>query len=176
MQNAERANDIMIPLKDYPYINTNCTLLDAMEVFDRTHLQINGKTSLPRVLLVFNENDDLMGIVRRRDILRGLEPDFLSSKSMGYRKMLFDVRIDPNLTELNYDHLIEEIKTKTQRTVDEILKPVKGTVTHEDHLGKIVYEMVENNVALIPVLDGETVVGVVRSVDVFDRIYHLLNE
>lgn len=34
---------------------------------------IGGRKSLPRVALVFNEAYDLLGMVRRRDNLRGLE-------------------------------------------------------------------------------------------------------
>jgi hypothetical protein len=39
---------------------------------------------------------------------------------------------------------------------------------------KIIYEMVENNLSMIPVLENGSVVGVVRSVDVLDEVSKLV--
>ncbi|MFH1538495.1 MAG: CBS domain-containing protein, partial [bacterium] len=101
-----KAEDIMIPIEEYPHISDKATLREALHEFEKHQFDIKGKKSLPRVILVFDELNTFVGIVRRRDILRGLEPESLQRKPLKVRKMLFDVEIDPNLSELSYERMI----------------------------------------------------------------------
>jgi predicted transcriptional regulator len=47
-------------------------------------------------------------------------------------------------------------------------------VDFQDHLAKIIYEMVDRGLSLLPVLKEGKVVGVVRSVDAFREIAEIL--
>jgi len=134
---------------------------DACEIGDE---QWRG---LPRVLLVFNDENVLVGLLRRRDIMRGLEPNFLRHKEMDYRKKLWDVQIDPNLSEISYEKMIEGICEQTAIEVSTLMRPINAWVDCNDHMMKAIYEMVDNNLSILPVLDGDKVVGVLRSVEVF---------
>ena len=58
--------------------------------------------------------------------------------------------------------------------VSEIMQPVATTVRYEDHLATVIYKMVSNDLNLLPVLKEGKVVGVVRSVDVFEEIADIL--
>ena len=169
-----RAGDIMIPLDSYPHVPHWFTLRQAMVEIEKTEFEINGRKSLPRIILIFDEKYQLMGMVRRRDILRGLEPKHLISKPLEYRKKLFDVKVDPNLSELNYDKFIKEIKNQAERPVSDVMHPIMATVDFEDHIVKVIYEMVDNNLSLLPVLKDQRVVGAVRSVDVFHEVAKIL--
>ena len=168
------AGDIMIPLDKYPHVPHWFTLRQAMAEIEKSEFEIKGRKSLPRVILIFDERNQLMGTVRRRDILRGLEPRFLTNKSMDYRKKLFDVKVDPNLSEMSFDRFLKGIKEQAERPVREVMLPIAATVDYEDHIIKVIYEMVDKNVSLLPVLKDQKVVGTVRSVDVFREVAKLL--
>jgi predicted transcriptional regulator len=168
---GKRAGDIMIPLDSYPHIPHWFTLRQAMAEIENTIIEIDDQKSLPRIVLVFDEKYNLMGMVRRRDILRGLQPDYVSSKS-GDSKKLFNVEVDPNLMEMSYDILIKNIKDRAEQPVSKVMIPITKTVEYEDHIMKVVHEMVTYNLSLLPVLCVSEVVGVVRSVDVFHEIAH----
>ncbi len=165
----------MVPLERYPCIPDSLTLGDA--ITKMTVQILNTKElSLARVALVFDEEfNDLLGMLRRRDIMRGLEPRFLVSGSLKYRRKLFDVDIDPNLSELSYDRMIAHIRKRANRLVRQFMVPIKVTINHDDHIMKAVYEMVDQNVSLLPVLKGKRVVGVVRSVDVLGELALMLD-
>lgn len=92
-----QVGEIMIPLDKYPHVSCNHTLRQAMEIIENATLNIDGRQSLPRSVLVFNEDYQLIGRIRRRDILRGLETEFLARKPLEYRKKIFNVKIDPSL-------------------------------------------------------------------------------
>jgi predicted transcriptional regulator len=171
-----RAGDLMIPLEKYPHIPHWFTLKQAMVEMENSELDIAGKKSLPRVILVFDEKYQLVGLLRRRDILRGLEPEFLLEKPLEYRKKLFDVKVDPQLSEISYDHILEGVRSRANRTVSEVMIPVAGTADFNDHIVKVVYEMNANKFSLLPVLKDGRVVGVVRTVDVFREFAKMVLE
>jgi len=169
-----RASDVMIPLDKYPHIPYWFTLRQAMVEMEHSELEINGRKSLPRMVLVFDEKYRLMGMARRRDILRGLEPKFLREKPVQYRKKLWDVQVDPDLSELTFSRVWEDVRKRVENPISEVMLPIEGTVDHDDHIVRIIYEMNKHDLSMLPVMHDEKVVGVVRSVDVFHQIAKLL--
>jgi predicted transcriptional regulator len=111
-----------------------------------------------------------MGMARRRDILKGLEPKFLQEKPLEHRKNLWNVQVDPDLSELSVDRVMSEVRRRAELPVSEVMLPIEVTVDAHDHIVKVIYEMNKHNLSLIPVLSGDAVVGVIRSVDVFHEI------
>lgn len=174
----KRVREVMIPLEKYPRVRIGDTLKHAIAVMEGAQLEVGVRRSLPRVLLVFDNEDDLVGIVRRRDIMRGLEPDFLVSQPLEYRVKFFDVGVDPLLSELtsevSMDRIVRGLREQSQRMVGDVLRPIPTTLSPEDQIMKAVYEMVSLNQSLIPVEEEEEVVGVVRSVDVFHELARLI--
>ena len=173
MLETMRVKDLMIPLDRYPQVTTDTPLAEAARVLKGAKIDMSDHRSLPRWLLVFDDEGRLVGSVRRRDIMRGLEPKFLVTEPLDYRKKLFDVKIDPNLSELSYDNLVSEVREQAQRPVRKVMKPLQVTIHHDDHLIKAIYEMVSYGVSLLPVLKERRVVGVVRSVEVFNALTRL---
>ena len=171
---SKRARDLMIPLSEYPHMPYWFTLRQAMATLRSSRIEVDGRVSLPRAFLVFNEAYELLGVVRRRDILRGLEPLFLEQKRKSRLRTLFDVKADPDLLEWGEEGLVSRIRERAERPVGDVMQPIKVTLQHDDHLMKIIYEMVENNLSMIPVLEKGSVVGVVRSVDVLDEVSKLV--
>ena len=170
----KRAGDIMIPLDDYPHLPYWFTLRQATVELEKSEVEIHGRKSLPRAVLIFDEKYQLMGMARRRDIMRGLEPEFLLGRPIESRKTLFDVKVDPNLSEFSYDKLLKGIRRQAERPIGDVMRPIVATVDVEDHLVKIIYEMVDRGVSILPVLQDGKVVGVVRSVDAFHEIAEIL--
>ena len=174
MEAVKRVAEIMIPVASYPSVRDTAPLREAMEIIEAARLEVARRPSLPRALLVFDEIHVAVGYVRRRDIMRGLEPPFLVSRPLDYPHKAFDVAVDPNLSELSYDRVVRAIRAQAERPVSDVMLPFETTVDADDHLIKVVSEMVALNLALIPVLRDRQLVGVVRSVDVFHELAGLV--
>ena len=169
--NEMLVHDILVPVDEYPCIPETYTLRHAIEEMGKAQILRNNQASLPRMALVFDEGlSTLLGMLRRRDILRALEPRFLVSGSLDYRRKLFNVDVDPNLSELSYDKMIAHIRKQADRLVKDCVIPIKATIDYDDHIMKAIQEMVDQNTSLLPVLRENSVVGVVRSVDVLNAI------
>jgi predicted transcriptional regulator len=167
-----RVRDVMIPLADYPKVSSNCSLRKAISVLEGAELDVRGRKSLPRVLLVLDDKDRLVGIVRRRDILRGLEPNFLSSQPVQHRRKLFTVEADPHLSALTGGRVVHSLREQAHRPVSDVMLRLDAAIHCEEPVMVAVYEMVSKDLAVLPVLceKGERVVGVIRSVDVFREL------
>jgi CBS-domain-containing membrane protein len=174
MERMKTAEEIMIPMDEYPHVPYWFSLRQTMAVMEKSEFEINGKKSLPRFVLVFDEEYQLMGIARRRDILRGLEPEFLAEKPLQYRKKLFDIKVDPNLSELSFDKLLKGVRERAERPVSEVMRPIQATVNFDDHIIKVIYELVSTNISLVPVIKENKIIGVVRSVELFNEISKLI--
>lgn len=169
-----RAGDIMIPLDKYPHIPHWFSLRQAMAEMETSELDIGGRRSLPRVVLVFDEKYQLLGMVRRRDILRGLEPQFLLEKPLEDRKKMFGPEAVRELSEVFFDRILKGVRERAERPVSEVMIPIVGTADFNDHIVKVVYEMNANKFSLLPVLRDGQVLGVVRTVDVFHEFAKML--
>jgi predicted transcriptional regulator len=169
---ARRAGEIMIPIESYPYVQHTATVLEAVVVMEKASLEVHGRRSLPRALIVFDADFNALGIVRRRDILRALEPKFLRTMPMPRRKMLFEIDTadDANLVEFSTGRITRAMREQAHGPVVDAMRPISATVDYEDHLAKIVYKMLTQDLNLLPVLKDRRVVGVVRSVDVFHEV------
>ncbi|MFC1563356.1 HPP family protein [candidate division KSB1 bacterium] len=163
-------SDIMIYLDEYPAVINTATIREVIEKMETFQITVNESKSLPRVILVLDKKDRLVGFVRRRDILAGLEPSFLQSKMLKYQKKLFDIKIDPGLSELSFETLIKGLKSRCEKSVSEIMVTDIITINYDDHLIKAINLMVENDITFLPVMNKNKVVGVARSIEVFREI------
>ncbi|MBI4677159.1 MAG: CBS domain-containing protein [Elusimicrobia bacterium] len=160
------AKDLMIPLDEYPHVPYWFTLCQAMAEFEKAEFDVGGRKSLPRVVLVFNEAYELLGMVRRRDILRGLEPESLSHI---LRPGLFGSKTPAGAHETLSKKIIE----KLQRPVSDIMTPIRESVDHADDLVKVMLKMVEHNLSFVPVMKDKEVIGVVRTVELIGELAQL---
>ncbi len=169
------AADIMIPIANYPTVPHWCTLRQAAhELIERMIPDQRGRMSPPRVVLVFDKNNRLLGQVRRRDVLRGLEPGYLVSHEAHHPKSLFEIRPDPHLSDLMNARSESTIRHQAERPVREVMQPLDASVDITDSLATVMNVMEEHDQSIIPVMDKKKVVGVIRSVDVLNEVDRFL--
>ena len=174
MQEITELREVMIPIDRYPSVRDTTAVREAVQVIASAQLEVKLRKSLPRCLLVFDAIGVLVGYVRRRDLMQGLEPRFLVSRPLEYRDKPFDIAIDPNLAELSFDRMVQGIRSQSTRPVSDVMRPIEAILEAGDHVMKAVATMVSMDLSLIPVIEAKELVGVVRSVDVFNELAKLL--
>lgn len=172
---TKTAGEIMIPLDKYPHIPYWFTIRQCVAEIHHAELEVGGRKSLARAVLVFDEKYRLLGMVRRRDILRGLEPESIISGSRAkHPKKLFEAPPDPELLEISYETLLKEVPEKADQPVSVIMAPIENKLEADDHILKIIYEMSESRQSMLPVMKDNIVVGVVRTVEIMNEISKIL--
>ena len=165
MSETKKVKELMIPLEDYPHIPYWFTLRQAMAIVREAAIKFEGSFE-PRAVLVFDEKYQLMGILTLRDIIKGLEPNFLKETSL--------VKMDPSLTVLLGDLLGPQMKEHSQRPVSEVMSPIQATVDGNAPIAKALYLMIKENVGLMPVIQDSKVTGMIRLSDLFNEVAKLV--
>jgi|GEM_PF-319429 len=161
MPYKKKVKDLMIPLEDYPHIPYWFTLRQAMAIVREAAIKFEG-TFEPRAVLVFDEKYQLMGMLTLRDVVRGLEPRFAEDKGL--------IKSDPSLAVLVGDMFGPGMKEASQKPVSEVMSPIKVTVNGDDPITKALFLMIKENVGMMPVLQDNKVVGMVRMNELFKEI------
>lgn len=154
--------DILVPLNQYPHIRDTATLSDAFvllndgDICDKRY----------RHLLVLNDQEQLVGLLGLRDILRGLFPDYLRSGTMGH----FEGTAPdfPALTIIWQETCATQCREAAKKPVREFMAAVPEAVKPDHPITRAAYLMVIRNTDVLPVVDNQQVIGVVRVLDVFN--------
>lgn len=165
MVEQKKVKDLMIPLEDYPHIPCWLTLRQAMAFFREAAIKLGGSFE-PKAVLVFDEKYQPMGMLTLRDIVKGLEPRVMEVPGLA--------EADPNLTALIGDLFGPGMREASQKTVGEVMSPIKVTIHGKDPIAKAIFLMIQEHVGLLAVIQDSKVAGIIRSSDLFIEIMHLV--
>lgn len=164
------AEDVMIPMDSYPHVPHWFSLKQAIVEMEKTQFEVDGRKSLPRVVLVFDEEYRLMGTVRRRDILRGLGPDPMQEPRERAGETDPGIKRDLRPGDATGHITVDELKKRAERPVSEVMTPIRVTLDAATPLMEVAYFMAVNDVSIVPITKNGTVVGMARSTDVLHRV------
>lgn len=167
------AAQAMLPLQRFPHVPEWATLREAMAVLRTASSRLeDGRWIAPRHVLVLDQAGHLAGVVSRRDLLRGITPGYQSARSMIQRVQgVVPLRAEQlNLTIAWGSLLSHEAIESARLPVREVMSKPKGVVKTDQPLSSVITSMVEHGLDVVPVLDDQTVVGVVLMTDVFEAV------
>ena len=166
-----RVKDLYVNIDDYPNISHDAPIGHAIHMM---HDVLENKTKY-RTILVLDDSDHLKGYLSLRDLIRAVGPDYLHKKRQdvkGHQPF--------NIEGLNQDMSALSLIWQEGFTIklhDELHKPVheymtlmEDSVSLEDPIAKCLYLMLFRDVLILPVVEKEQVVGVIRLIDLFERI------
>jgi Mg/Co/Ni transporter MgtE len=166
MSDRKVAKDVMIGIFEYPHVPYWFTVSQAIRIVKVSFISTK-KYPDPMAILVFDEKYNLMGTLTLKDILRGLEPQYLKPNAKAQV-----AEEDESALSLIWDTLFDKgSKEFAERPVSEIMTPAKYFVEPTDPLTKAAYLMLHHELDLLPVLENKKkFVGLVRMIEVFDEI------
>jgi predicted transcriptional regulator len=151
MEASKKVKDLVIPISEYPHMPYWGTLKEAI-----VQLNVAYETGHDTVL-VFDEAYKLVGMLSQRDILQGLEPKFAQHHEEGV-----PIAWDNLLTSGGEQRLAKPIK--------DFMSEVRARVDADDSILKASHIMLTNKTTLLPAMEGEKMIGVVRMDDLFHDI------
>lgn len=148
---TKKVKDLVIPLTDYPHMPYWGTLKEAI-----AQLNVSFETG-HHTVLVFDEAYKLVGMLLEKDILQGLEPKFAKHHENGV-PILWDEILKSGAEE------------RLGRPIKEFMSEVKSTIDANDNALKASHIMLNDKVFLLPVMEGDKLIGVVRMGDLLHEI------
>lgn len=173
---TKRVKDIMVPLSEYATVSENDSLRDAVAALKKSQEDFDKAKYRHRAILVYNQDDAIVGKVSLLSILRALEPKYgemLSDKGpshMGFTRKFQKAMFESlKLWQDPMDQICRKaaaIKVKTFMTIpseNEIIGP-------DQELGEAIHQLViGHHQSLLVTADGE-VVGILRLTDAFEAV------
>jgi CBS-domain-containing membrane protein len=151
VMHTKKLRDLIIPLSDYPHLPYWGTLREAI-----AQLNVAYATG-HHTVLVFDEAYKLVGMLLEKDILKGLEPRFAQHYQEG--------------VPILWDQLLKSgVDKQLDRPIKEFMSKAKATLDAEDSVLKASHIMVNESLYVLPVMEGDKLIGIVRMGDVFHTI------
>jgi Mg/Co/Ni transporter MgtE len=172
MSNAKKVKELMVELTEYPHIPYWMTVREAIFLIRSTYDKASG-LGIHRMVLVFDERYQLLGVLTLKKLLTGIEPKFLRKDDKSPYQGLTDADY-AGLSALLEGTFSEGSKEEAKKPVSEIMLPIKTTVDVNDSVAKAAFIMIQADINLIPVMEGETVRGVLRMSDVFNELTEIV--
>lgn len=155
--------DHLTPLSGYPHVRDSATLRD---VFDSLQAAA-GAAEQFRNVLVLDGNDHLVGTLGLRDLLRALLPDYLHHAPAHYEGSDGDLA---SLAALWQDDCSEQCRKAASMPAGPHANKIAATVAPGDPLAKAVYLFAATGANILPVIENQRLIGVLRLVDVFGEV------
>lgn len=151
METSKKVKDLVIPLSEYPHMPYWGTLKEAI-----VQLNVAYETG-HHTVLVFDEAYKLMGMLLQKDILRGLEPKFAQHYEDG--------------VPMAWENLLRSgAEQRLESSVKDFMSEVIAKLDGNDNILKASHIMLQEDAYLLPVMEGDKLIGVVRMGDLFHEI------
>lgn len=175
----ETAADVMLSISSYPQVPQWLSIWDAIAALSTSSIKLNdGHEILPRYVLVTDEQERLVGVLTRRDMLKGLSIQLrtLEKAQKELRSVVAGQDLSYSVSFRWISFFNRSAVESSRETVKSIMAPVVGTVRPDQSVSTVVTTMIQNGIDLVPVMDGQRAVGAILMTDVFDRVSQYILE
>jgi len=178
----QKVRDRMILIQNYPTVKPDVTLKDAALSLRTSYCELDSGMCTeagPRTVLVIDESEKLVGVLDFRSFLRTLIPEItggLSAKLEALGVSIAFAQADAaDLDEARLGFNARVIKNSEIKIRDIMLK-VRGTIDADASLMDALKTMFRNKIIMLPVFEGDKLVGVLRNADLFLAVADVLEE
>jgi CBS domain-containing protein len=171
-----RVKDVMVPLSEYATVSREATLFEAVHALKEAQANFDQTKYRHRAILIYDENNRIVGKVNFQSILRGLEPKYdamISDRGpmhLGFTKKFQHAIIEQlKLWDDPLDDICAKaanVKVKSFMTTP---RP-EEQVSVDSPLNEAIHYLVMGHHQSLMVTEGGEVVGILRLTDVFDLV------
>ena len=166
--NARRIGEIMMPLEMFPYCPYWFTLRQAFSEIEDMEIKRPDGKPVPWLILVFSAQNQLLGMVQRRDILQGMNAQLNLGRMHQPATGVSAAPSDPELFRLGFSasKVTNDLREQLQRKIIEFITPIEITVSFHDPALIAMYVMIERNFSFVPVAKDGHIIGLAYAEDV----------
>ena len=168
--------ELMVPLSEYATVPQEATLNDAVMALKESQAKFDQTKYPHRAILVYDENDEIVGKLSMLSVLRGLEPKYeemLSDKGpmhVGFTRKYQKIMIEQlQLWESPFSRICEKAaQLKVKSFMDKLQE---GEYIESDaSMDEAIHQLVIGWNQSLLVTENKKVVGILRLTDVFEVV------
>ena len=178
---SKTIKEIMVPVSDYAMVGESASLKEALVALENEKKSYKDGPYRHQSLVVVNADQHVVGRVSQIDIMRALEPRYKKignpEKFSGLAgltsKMIATIREEFNLWDRPVDSLPGIISAL--KVADVMQVPSEGEfVKDTDTMNVAMHRIVIGQHHSLLVTRNDVIVGILRSTDVFNALYDML--
>ena len=177
-----KITSIMIPISNYPVVRPNSTLEEAVTLLRYAHCELERGICTeagPNTVLVIDEEKGLVGILDFKAILKVLIPEVaggLPDKLSLLGVSLAFAEGDAHSLDETSASFLARVRKNAKARVKDIMLKIKGTIQAETSLIDALKLLFKNKITMLPVYEGDNIIGIVRDTDLFLAVADILYE
>lgn len=177
-----KARDIMVPISDYAVVRTGDTLREAALSLRLVYCETSSGACTEaghRTALVLDALGNLVGILDFRTILSVFIPEIAGSITEKLKSLGISVAFAEAGSE-EYDEIHASLRARVLRNaetpVTEVMLNVRGVIDGDADLLDALKTIYRNKITVLPVMEEDKVIGVIRDSDLFLTVTSILAE
>lgn len=177
-----KVKDMMVPIDDYAVTTTDKLLKEAVPELMRIYCQVEtGKCTEAghRTSLVLDGYGKLVGILDFKSILKVLIPEIaggLSGKLQALGISMAFAEADAHDMDSSKQGFRFRVRQNAQTRVGDVMLKLRGTIDADAGFLDALKMIYRNKVTVLPVFEGDKLVGVLRDSDLFLAAANVLME
>jgi CBS domain-containing protein len=177
---AKHVRELMVPISDYATVHEDASMAEAIRALENEKKQYGDAPYRHQSLVVLNSDHHVVGRLSQVDMMRAFEPGYSKIEESRWvgrsglsRKMLADIREQFQLWEQPLETMCQMVcKTKVR---DHMQSPTEGEfVSEDDTLNIAAHRIVMGRHHSLLVTRNNVIVGVLRSTDLFNALYDMM--
>jgi len=177
-----KVKDMMVPIDDYAVTTVDKTLKEAVPKLMKIYCQVEiGKCTEAghRTSLVLDGQGKLVGILDFKSILKVLIPEVaggISGKLQALGISMAFAEADAHDMDSSKQGFRSRVRQNAQTRVSDVMLKLRGTIDADAGFLDALKMIYRNKVTVLPVFEGDKLVGVLRDSDLFLAAANVLME
>ncbi len=177
---AKKAGDIMVPLEEYPVVDSSATVLDAVIRLDESRHDSKPGRQPYQAVLVADKYGKIVGKLGQMALLKALEP---RSRVADDQDALDRAGVSDALMETAMGHirtfrmgLTEVCVGISAMPIHLVMDPFDEHIDHDAPIYEVIHKMLEWKALSLLVSQDDRPVGLVRLSDLCDEVMGLMRQ
>lgn len=180
---TKQIKELMVPIADYATIDEDATMEEAMQALENEDKKFGDSPYRHQSLVVIDNNKHVVGRLSQVDMMRALEPgynmignqDRWMGRTVLSKKVLITLREEFGLWEQPVETMCKSIQNAIVK--DHMQKPTEGELVYDtDTLNIAAHRIVMgHHHSLLVIRKDKVIVGILRSTDLFNAFYDMLD-
>jgi len=172
--------ELMVPISDYATIHIDASMPEAIKAIESEKRRYKEGPYRHQSLVVIDDNNHVVGRLSQVDIMRSMEPNYSKlgddrwiGRTILTKEVLKNLRESFKLWERPPYEMREAIRNACVKTF--MQEPTEGEfVTEQDTFGTACHRVVMGSHHSLLVTRGKVIVGILRSTDLFNCLYDMI--
>lgn len=170
----KKVKELMIGLSSYPKVHKNSTLIEAIQLLEKSQENLPEDLQPFRAVLVTDDDNSIIGKVGHLAFLKSLAPQFnVSDDNLDLQKANLSQSILESMeSNINFweDNLLDVCSRVNLQKIGDIMHPVNECIDEDESVAAAIHKLIHWQSLSVLVCRDNEITGIIRLTDLYKYI------